>query len=234
MNISATNFSNAILDTFSKFCEKEIIYNKNSVRGSKQSSKSNTNSENKPWIDDRCKALHQEYRKSLSTFKTSRTPDNHVKLVDAKKKCKTVEIRVKRTYQRHEGNQLEFLRLSNPKSFFRVFKGATKRKNTTLWTLDFYEHFKNIANNNTDYEDPLLELSEPPVFPELDSPFTIDEINRPIAVSKLDKSAGFDNVLIEFFKNFSNVTSFNKTVQCHFECRLLPNCFVTRHNCPYS
>lgn len=69
MNISATNFSNGILDTFSKFCEKEIIYNKNSLRGSKQSSKSNTNSGNKPWIDDRCKALHQEYRKSLSTSK---------------------------------------------------------------------------------------------------------------------------------------------------------------------
>lgn len=126
INISATNFSSAILDTFSEFCEKEITYNQNSVRGSKQNSKSNTNSEHKSWFDDRCKALYQEYRKSLSTFNTSRTPENHDKLAAAKKKYKTVETRLKSIYQRHEGNQLELPRRSNPKSFFRVLKGEKR------------------------------------------------------------------------------------------------------------
>lgn len=37
-------------------------------------------------IDDQWKALYQEYRKSLSTFNTFRTPENHVKLVAAKKR----------------------------------------------------------------------------------------------------------------------------------------------------
>lgn len=50
-----------------------------------------------------------------------------------------------------------------------------------LSTFDFYEHLKNIATNKTDYKDSLPELSERPIFPELDSPFTFNKINVGIA-----------------------------------------------------
>lgn len=53
---------------------------------------------------------------------------NRVKLVAAKKRYKTVEIRLKRTYQRNEEKKLELLRLSNPKSFFRAYKRCKKEK----------------------------------------------------------------------------------------------------------
>lgn len=53
--------------------------------------------------------------------------------------------------------------------------------NTMLSTFDFYEHLKNIATNKTDYKDSLPELSERPIFPELDSPFTFNKINVGIA-----------------------------------------------------
>lgn len=54
---------------------------------------------------------------------------NRVKLVAAKKRYKTVEIRQKRTYQRHEEKNWSYSALiSNPKSFFRVYKRCKKEK----------------------------------------------------------------------------------------------------------
>jgi hypothetical protein len=68
-------------------------------------------------------------------------------------------------YQRHEGNQLELLRISNPRIFYRIFNGPKKKADTTLrysmyndhisylehgW-WDFYKHgiiLKGISNKN--------------------------------------------------------------------------------------
>lgn len=67
-------------------------------------------------------------------------------------------------------------------------------------------------------------LPNPRYFHNL-TPCTIDEINKAIADSKLDKSAGFDNVLNEFFKSFSNV--FSPLLTKLFNAILNAGCYPT-------
>jgi hypothetical protein len=107
-------------------------------------------------------------------------------------------------YQRHEGNQLELLRISNPQKLYRIFNGPKKKADTTLITSDFYNHFKNIASHDQmDHEVELPILPELPGYQELDLPILIEEIRFANSNSKVDKSRGFDGVINEFFKHFS-------------------------------
>jgi hypothetical protein len=165
-------------------------------------------SEDKPCFNDECRILLREYKKNLATFNFSRTSENHEKLITSKRKYKTKQNRLKMQYQRHEGNQLELLRISNPKNFYRIFNGPKKKADKTLITSDFYDHFKNIASyNQLDHDIDLPNLPELPGYQELDLSITIDEIRYAISNSKVDKSPGFDDVINEFFKNFSTLFS---------------------------
>ena len=110
----------------------------------------------------------------------------------------------KRQYQRHEENQLELLRRSDPKTFYRVLKGSRKKVHSSI--SEFYEHFKNIAAGQTDKELNMPETLVLSIFHELDIPITISEIEN-IRIykklkteSKVYQSPGIYNIINEFFK----------------------------------
>lgn len=112
----------------------------------------------------------------------------------AKKRFKIAEIRQKRQFQRQEGKQLELLRRSDPKIF---------KSNSQITNCEFYEHFKNIAAEQTDKKLNISETLDSSIFS-----YSISKIENAISESKVDKSPGFDNIINEVFKNFSTFFTF--------------------------
>ena len=220
INLAVNNFSNAIMDTFKEHCERVPF-----THSSSQPKPKTTGPQDKPWFDDQCRNLYKNYKKCLSFFNSCRSPENHAKLVTAKKKYKTAEIRQKRQYQRHEGNQLELLRRTDPKTFYRVLKGSRKKVNSSITNSEFYEHFKNIAAGQTDEDLNIPQTLDLSIFHELDIPITISEIENAISESKVYNSPGFDNIINEFFKNFS--TFFSPLLQKLFNVILNSGCYPT-------
>jgi hypothetical protein len=142
INHTVKAFTNVIIEISEPFCEKEII----TYSHKKHCTKRASCSKDKPSFNDECRSPLREYNKNLANVNFSRTSENHEKLVTSKRKYKTKENRLKSQFQRHEGNQLELLHISNPQKSYRIFNSPKKTADTTLITADFYDHFKNILH----------------------------------------------------------------------------------------
>jgi hypothetical protein len=132
---------------------------------------------------------------------------NHSNLIEAKKKYKKLESRLKMIYKRQQGNILEGLRTINPKLFYGKF--AKKRRIIPKVSgNEFLEHFKKIATelrtengslNNDNVND------DEPVYEELDRIITDDEILVAISNLKRSKSHGIDGLLNEYFIEYKDL-----------------------------
>mgnify|MGYP003683770889 CR=1 FL=1 len=82
------------MDTFTEHFEQvHFTHNSPQPKPKKKNQQKTTGPEDKPWFDDQCRDLYNNYNKCLSFFNTCRSPENHAKLVTDKKKYKTAEIR---------------------------------------------------------------------------------------------------------------------------------------------
>jgi len=95
------------MGVFNPFCRKIIKVSKTkSPRHVPQ---------DKPWFNDKCRILHNNYLQSLQVFNSMRSSGNRRKQVESKRKYKNYERKVKCQYLRLEGNRLGFLRNTYPK-----------------------------------------------------------------------------------------------------------------------
>ncbi|CAG2253196.1 unnamed protein product [Mytilus edulis] len=161
----------------------------------------------KPWFNTRCKELYRCYIDYLHVFNRSKSIVNHTNLTCAKREYKVMERRLKREYQRIEGNAMDFLKYSNPKLFYSKFRKRTeKKKNVPLQS--FYEHFKKLSSVNIDNtcdEDLFNNTDGDCVYPELDEVITEEEILKAIRNLKRNKSHGVDGILNEYFIEYKDV-----------------------------
>ena len=102
--------------------------------------------------------------------------------------------------------RIEQLKHSKPREFWKYFKKKNKQSNK-ISLDDFHEYFKNLGtnvfnctnetaenfNNNHDFSE------NNDTFPELDEPFTVDEIKSAIKTLKTGKAYGNDHLLNEYF-----------------------------------
>ncbi|CAG2197961.1 unnamed protein product [Mytilus edulis] len=65
----------------------------------------------KPWFNTRCKELYRCYIDYLHVFNRSKSIVNHTNLTCAKREYKVMERRLKREYQRIEGNAMDFFEI---------------------------------------------------------------------------------------------------------------------------
>ncbi|CAG2230968.1 unnamed protein product [Mytilus edulis] len=148
----------------------------------------------KPWFNTRCKELYRCYIDYLHVFNRSKSIVNHTNLTCAKREYKVMERRLKREYQRIEGNAMDFLKYSNPKLFYSKFRKRTEKKNNVP-LQSFYEHFKKLSSVNIDNtcdEDLFNNTDGDCVYPELDEVITEEEILKAIRNLKRNKSHGGD------------------------------------------
>ena len=124
---SINRFSSVLTNIMSPFFE---VKNSNDPRSNSFPSSASTHSYrvqpsvphvDKPWFTDELKNLHRTYLTALRTFNSDKSVFNHERLRSTKKAYKSLEGRLKRQFQRVEGDMLQNLRKSNPKAFFKRF-----------------------------------------------------------------------------------------------------------------
>ncbi|XP_055997817.1 uncharacterized protein LOC125647091 [Ostrea edulis] len=99
----------------------------------------------KPWVTTELKRKYNVYRSDLRLFNRNKNSVKHQNLMQSKKEYKALASKLKRRYQRAEGNMLDSMRKHNPKAFYRLFKrkkGQPKNVNPGV----FYGHFKELTS----------------------------------------------------------------------------------------
>ena len=119
-----------------------------------------------------------------------------------RKLCRTK----RREYLGHEAHRLYLLGQSDPNAFWKEVKGK-KTKNETP-NLDFFDHFRNLANRDSNIGDTgkedirqVNENAEEIYIGTTDDPIEFDELEGAISSLKREKSAGEDLILNEFILN---------------------------------
>ena len=69
----------------------------------------------------------------LSAFNKNKSYVNHFNLIDAKKKYKAHELKLKRAYKRQQGNMMESLRKLNPKLFYKKIFPQKENVANLIW-----------------------------------------------------------------------------------------------------
>ena len=105
------NFTVVMNDIISQFCTRTLKqHGYDCTNGTR---KINTPSD-KPWFTDECKALYHTYKYELRQFNRNKNQLNRLRLADAKKAYKPVNIRLKRNFLRTEGNMLSIMKKRQP------------------------------------------------------------------------------------------------------------------------
>ena len=162
------------------------------------------------WFDDECREKKELYNVALRQFNTYKTVDTRYVLCDDRKKdYKTTVRRKRRAYKFAEMKKIESLRHKKPKDFWAVFRRRKASKGEQLSPEEFYDYFRNLANeinivNNEDAEQFCTRNDfdkNDPIFDELDSNITTEEVRKCMNSLKRGKACGTctDNLLNEYF-----------------------------------
>ena len=141
----------------------------------------------------------KEYKSRLFCFNSCKSHENRTQLINAKKKYKNYESKIKRKYKQHEGDMLDYLKKQNPKHFYGLFSKQKRRHiQSNLTNNDFYMHFKGLIQDDvSDATDEVI--NDESVYDELDREITYHEIKTAIRKLKLNKSCSEDCILNEVF-----------------------------------
>jgi exonuclease III len=204
INEALLNFTNALSDITSSCCTKT---RRGQCENCAQTSAPTTRTEDKPWFNDKCRTLYKAYRSVLRCFNRTRSNADRVKLAAAKRVYKREEQRLKRIYQRHEGNMLSLMKRTNPRQFYKLFNKRNKRMPNNLSTTDFYDFFKQLmqGENTSSNASGDEQQASTARFDELDKDFDANEILNEISRLKRDKSPGADGLLNEMFINCADI-----------------------------
>ena len=157
----------------------------------------------KPWFNNACKMRYSEYKSAVHTFNICKSPENHRDLLSKRSAYKKMSCRLKRQYEKQEGDMREYLRKHNPKQFFKFFsKRKSKSVNSHISSSQFFEHFKNLCTPTENaHVNPEADFDaiQNCLYAELDVVITEKEIEDAIKKSHSDKSCAEDNVINEIF-----------------------------------
>ena len=174
-------------------------------------SKSSTLSENKickkaEWFDDECRTAKQLYLNALNSFNLHKSDENRIHMHDLRCSYKRLVRRKKRSFVIHKIRQIERLRHSKPREFWKLFV-KRKKFNTNISQQDFFEYFSKMQQDLNNVQDVESEHfcqtndfdSQDCNFEELDKPITFEEVKEVISSLKRNKSFAGDKLLNEYF-----------------------------------
>jgi len=158
------------------------------------------------WFDDECITAKNIYHTALFNFNRNKINTNRIELCNAKSSYKILTKKKKRKFEYHKTKQIERLRHSKPKDFWRLFSNK-KKKTGNIKLEEFFEYFSNL---NADLIGTTVQEAEDfvnagpvdpddPTFEELDKAFTFEEIQKVIHSLKRNKAYGIDCLPNEYF-----------------------------------
>lgn len=200
VNDAICDFVKVIDEVASPFFKRQMNFDSKGTLGANRTTRAK-------WFDDECREKKIVYINALNTFNIDKSILNRQYLCDKRKEYKNLIRRKRRKYHFTEMKKIESLRHKRPRDFWRLFKTSKSIKGKDLSVDDFYSYFKNLLNeintvNNDESEDFCSSHNfdqSDPIFEELDSQITTDEVKKCINALSGGKACGTDNLLNEYF-----------------------------------
>ncbi len=167
------------------------------------------------WFDTECKNAKLVYRQALRDFNNCRSDENRYNLCDEKKTYKTFIKKKKNLYVDSKRKEIENMRHSKPRDFWKLFKRKNSHSQNKILLEDFRDHFSSIADdlhsaNNIDADTFCHSHDFHNIdcnLTELDVPITEKEVRSAISKLKKYKSCGYDSLLNKYFMESVDILS---------------------------
>lgn len=159
------------------------------------------------WFDAECVQAKQVYQTAVKLYNGGKTDINRISMYNAKRAYKSL-VKGKRNRARlSRMREIERLRHSKPKDFWKHFSKNKKLQNSNISTQEFFNFFSTLDNNlpnpvqdeadqfNASHDFSCNECS----FQELDMPITVSEITKTIRALNKNKAFSGDQLINEYF-----------------------------------
>ena len=174
------------------------------------------NRNNSPWFNHECKVFKHGYINALRAFNIDKSIENRNIVCEKKNAYKKLLRKKKYEYKVGQRKNIEALRKSSPKEFWKHFsKCKGKSVCNDISCDEFYGYFSNLENNIFSVIDHETETvisredfaSTDAVYEDIDNPISIEEVSNAIKSLKSNKAPGNDDLLNEYFICASDILS---------------------------
>ena len=162
-----------------------------------------------PWFDDECFDKGSTFLFMLNKYRIQKTDTNRINMVKARSEYKKTIRNSKFEYDRKQTDRLSKARLNNAKLYWKMLKECAGIQKSNIQMSAFEQYFKSVNNPESQFfipdEDVLFFLDRYEqgdfniMFEELNSVISEEEIVKAIKELKLNRSAGPDLLINEFF-----------------------------------
>ena len=164
------------------------------------------NKKHKPWFDQHCLNLRNDYHRIRNKIKFTNSNERLDKIKMASKKFKEIVKKKKAEYFKKLHKKLRVLKSNNSKEYWNLLNRASRHKQggSAIELEVFKEHFKKISNTDSEItldQDTNLPNFDQDVNEEINNMFTVDEIRAIIRKLKNGKACGIDHIRNEFLKS---------------------------------
>ena len=162
--------------------------------------------DNTEWFDRECIDARNSYHEALRVFNCCKTDASRIYCCERKQFYKRLIKKKKRLFKYRKLNEIEELKKSKPKAFWKYFKKKNSKTENNIPLNDFFQYFRNLENDiftchNEDAENfcKTHDFDSISVNDELDKPISVTEIITAVKKLKSNKAYGSDCLLNEYF-----------------------------------
>ena len=160
--------------------------------------------------DNQCWKARKAYHKARHKYNIRRNEEHKKDMMEKSKKYK---FELKRVQSKEKENlviKLKENKNKDPQKYWKILKEKNVNKSKTSLRLeDFYQHFKNLSEDDIVIDESILETEsvthEVREMQVLDEPITENEVLKAITKLKNDKAAGYDNIVNEYIKSTKHI-----------------------------
>ena len=121
-----------------------------------------TKSQNR-WFDSECIAQQEQFYNFLHEFRREKSEYNRKNMVKSRSAYKQLIRRKRYQYDKKHTQKLENARFKNAKEYWKLLKGSSHNKRSSLHVTHFEEYFRAINNPDSHFfqpDDDILEFNE--------------------------------------------------------------------------
>ena len=155
-----------------------------------------------------CKRTKRIRIQALRVFERDKRNTSREYFCSCKSKYKKICKRKRYKYEKKKIDEIERLRFSKPKQFWKYFKKDKSRVSTDVTVEEFSEYFSQLGNENSNHvnqdaesfcDNNIFNDNPSGVYEGLNDPITIPELLIAVKTLKQGKAAGNDCLLNEYF-----------------------------------
>lgn len=159
------------------------------------------------WFDRECVDAKKLYLDALRLYNICKTDTSRIHFCKCKHDYKTIVRKKKKLSEIKKLADIERLKSSKPKEFWKYFKKNKRKASSNISVDDFKKYFANLSNDigncfNVDAEEFCTENNfndNNCSFEELDQPIIVGEVLSAVKLLKAGKALGTDCLMNEYF-----------------------------------